>query len=317
VKHIVFGGAGFIGTNLCRRLLKTGSSILIVDNFSNSNPKNLPNSFGESLNVLNVDALDIHNNFEAIETFLDNDSLTVWQLAANSDIIKGVDDPVVDYRDTLGTTIASLQLVRNFATDTFVFSSSSAIYGDLKGLPVTEDFQKCLPISNYGLMKLASEQLIELHFSFVNSTKVRIYRFPNVIGLPLTHGVIKDLQRKLMTKPTFLDVLGDGNQTKPFMYVEDLIDAMLALNDIESNFEIFNIGPEDQGIAIRQVAEQLRNRFSPGTEIRYGSSQSGWQGDVPIYALNTSKSRGFGVKPMFDSSTAVKKVIEEIENSLK
>ena len=110
------------------------------------------------------------------------------------------------------------------SVNTFYFASSSAIYGDTGAQAVKEDHGPLLPISNYGAMKLASEAILSSHHSKFRTLK--ILRFPNVIGPMLTHGVIYDFIEKLAANPRTLKVLGDGTQTKPYLNVEDLINAI-------------------------------------------------------------------------------------------
>ena len=108
------------------------------------------------------------------------------------------------------------------------FASSSAIYGDFGETKIHEAIGPLLPISNYGAMKLASEAQIAAAAESLLE-QVNIFRFPNVVGIPATHGVIFDFVNKLINDPNQLHVLGNGTQQKAYLHAADLIDAMLLI----------------------------------------------------------------------------------------
>jgi UDP-glucose 4-epimerase len=310
--NIILGGAGLIGTNLCSELNTLGEKVIICDNLSNSRIEDIPKL--PEVHFIKVDCLDFESLLYGLTSFsLDTQEIRLWHFAANSDIAIGTKDMSIDFLNTLGTTISSLKLAEHLNISQYIFASSSAIYGTTSGVPFREDNISFNPISSYGVMKLASEKLIEIFSKKHSRLKVRIYRFPNVIGLPLTHGVIKDLFNKLILKPEFLYVLGDGNQSKPFMHVEDLVKAMIYLNNQENLFEIFNLGPSDDNIKISNISESLRDTFSPNTKILYESKSFGWEGDVPTYSFDTSKANLFGLLKHENSKNSVNRVIKQLE----
>jgi UDP-glucose 4-epimerase len=193
------------------------------------------------------------------------------------------------------------------------FASSSAIYGDLDDQPLHEDIGPLLPISNYGAMKLASEALIS---AAVESHLERAYlfRFPNVVGVPATHGVILDFVRKLMTNRNILKVLGNGTQRKAYLHVSDLVAAMLIVRSrsgIPKTLPI-NIGPVDDGVSVRWIAEEVVKRVAPAANIQFGTGNRGWLGDVPKFHYNTAKIQALGWRPELGSAAAVQRAIDEI-----
>ncbi len=193
------------------------------------------------------------------------------------------------------------------------FASSSAIYGDLGEAPLHENIGPLLPISNYGAMKLASEALIsaavESHLECAC-----LFRFPNVVGVPATHGVILDFVQKLKSTNKTLEVLGNGTQRKAYLHVSDLVAAMILVRshiDIPKVFPL-NVGPIDQGVYVSWIAEQVVKRVAPTANIEFGAGNRGWVGDVPKFHYKTDKIQALGWTPLLGSEAAVLRAIDEI-----
>lgn len=312
---IVSGGAGFIGSSVVPMLLLEGRSVVVADNFSRGARANLRDFLDcSSLTVIDADLSDR----QAVEQVFASaaklgEVSEVWHLAANSDIPAGVQDCDVDFKDTFKTTFELLRVMRDYEVPTFHFASSSAIYGDLGEKSLHESIGPLLPISNYGAMKLASEaQVSAAAESFLS--RANIFRFPNVVGVPATHGVILDFINKLTTSPDVLDVLGNGTQQKAYLHVSDLVSAMLAVRarDIEGKVEVVNIGPTDSGVTVRWIAEMVVQRINPAATLRFGKENKGWVGDVPKFNYSTDKLQGYGWKPILGSEAAILRAIDEI-----
>lgn len=312
---IVAGGAGFIGANLSRRLLAEGRVVVVIDNYSRGKVEYLNSSLATSR--LHFVASDLSLRAQTEVAFAKASALgnvdEVWHMAANSDIPAGVADSDVDLKDTFLTTAEILRCMKMYAIGGLYFASSSAIYGDLGDRPLHEDIGPLLPISNYGAMKLASEALIcAAAESYLD--RVCLFRFPNVVGVPATHGVILDFVRKLKTNDRRLDVLGDGSQRKAYLHISDLVAAMLLVRlsgDLPKTLPI-NIGPTDEGVCVRWIAEQVVKRVAPTAEILFGTSDRGWVGDVPKFHYSTEKIQTLGWRPVLGSEDAVLRAIDEI-----
>ena len=311
---LITGVAGFIGCNLAEVLLDRGYTVFGVDNFYCGQRENLSKILNHpGFQFIETEMTDLDEYADAVEKFRKRESITeVWHLAANSDIPAGIIDSKIDLRDTFMTTFFTLEIMKAFDIKILAFASSSAIYGDLGDQPLTEDIGPLLPISNYGAMKLASEAIIS---AAVESHLQRafIFRFPNVIGVPATHGVILDFIRKLSKTPGRLDVLGNGMQQKSYLHVDDLIDAMLFIRECANeNVAVFNIGGGDAGVTVRFIAEETVHKVSPGSTISYGEGEKGWIGDVPKFIYCTDKIRHLGWSPKISSKEAVRKAIQQI-----
>lgn len=316
--HIIFGGKGFIGQNLAKAIIKEGGRVLIVD----KNQWELDLIYQELLDESQVKVLhaDILSNLDdisdQIKYFIKNENPTkVWHLAANSDILAGNMDVDVDLNDTFLTTVNILKLLKNIKVDGFYFASSSAVYGDAlcKDDCFKED-SATQPISNYGAMKLASEAIIRAaHQQYLN--RCIIFRFPNVIGFPATHGVILDFIRKLEKTPKELIVLGDGNQNKPYLHVQDLVSAMLHLEKFYINsrvMETINIGSPYENVFVKQIASEVRSRVSPNATIYFGETPFGWVGDMPTVKFNIEKILATKWQCQLSGINAVRRTIDEI-----
>ncbi|HJW57963.1 MAG TPA: NAD-dependent epimerase/dehydratase family protein [Burkholderiaceae bacterium] len=312
---IVAGGAGFVGANLIPALLARGHAVVVADNYCRGNPSNLQ-SLRDSPDLHLVE-VDLSARQAVRKLFEDTTKLgklvDVWHLAANSDIPAGVMNSDVDFKDTFQTTFELLRAMCDFEVGTLHFASSSAVYGDMGEQRLHEAIGPLLPISNYGAMKLASEaQASAAAESFL--TRVNLFRFPNVVGIPATHGVILDFVNKLAKDPSVLRVLGDGTQQKAYLHVSDLVQAMLLVADRRSDkkVELINIGPTDAGATVRWIAERVVARVAPGASIAYGQGNRGWVGDVPKFNYSTDRIQSYGWQPTLDSEQAIARAVDEI-----
>lgn len=315
MSFVIAGGAGFIGSRLAEKMVSAGESALILDNLCRGSRAYLaPLEKSGRVTFMEVNLADQTATREAIERYAKEHPVeAVWHLAANSDIPAGISDASVDLRDTFMTTYSLLQAMKALGIPRLAFASSSAIYGEFPPeVALREDIGPLMPISNYGAMKLASEAAIcAAAASWLE--RAMIFRFPNVVGTPATHGVILDFVRKLKASPDRLAVLGNGSQQKVYLHVEDLIDAMLfIMKNAPGRLDIYNIGPSDAGCRVSQIAEMVVEAVSPEARIEYGSADRGWVGDVPRFRYSVDKLGKLGWQPGMNSVQAVKKAIAEI-----
>ena len=206
MKALVVGGAGFIGSHLCDALLKEGHQVVCADDFSLGTRENISHLKGNvDFCIYETDASD-RKSLE--EVFQKEKPDYVFHLAANSDIQASAKNPDVEYRNTYTTTFQILSCMREYGVKNLFFASTSAVYGDKREELLDENTPGLSPISYYGAAKLGSEALISA-FSHMNDINALVFRFPNVIGPRLTHGVIFDFIRKLQKNPAHLQILGN------------------------------------------------------------------------------------------------------------
>jgi len=302
---LIIGGAGFIGSNLVSKILQKKSDVIVVDKLSFGIVDHIDTSKSE------FHEININNTKQVIDALGGRQISEVWHLAANSDIPAGVDDMNVDLQDTFMSTASILKIMKEIECRKLYFASSSAVYGYNKNR-LYEDIGPLMPISNYGAMKLASEALISASLeSFLE--KVCIYRFPNVVGTPATHGVVLDFVRKLQADMSTLEVLGNGSQQKTYMHVSELVEAMLFINENTGNgLNYYNIGALDDGISVKQIAEETAKVVSPGAKINFQKADRGWVGDVPRFSYSVDKLRQLGWIPTMSSLEAMERAVREI-----
>lgn len=219
----ISGGAGFIGSHLTRRLLARPEvrRVVVYDNFSSGREDYLAPLAGDRrLAIVRSDLKDQDAVIAAMRG-----SEVVFHLAANPDIAKAVTQPDIDFWE--GTYLAQnvLEAMRRSGARRLLYMSGSGIYGENPGVAFAEDHGPCLPISTYGASKLACEALISAYCRMFDLT-ARAFRFANVVGPRQTHGVGYDFVRRLKAEPTRLRILGDGSQSKSYIHVEDILEAV-------------------------------------------------------------------------------------------
>lgn len=313
MKALVTGGAGFIGTHLVERLLKEGNKVICVDNFTLGKRENV-DKFIDNENY-KFYKIDINDTETFCETLKDEEIDIVYHLAANSDIQKGGKNPSVDYNDTFMTTYGVLELMRRKGIKNLFFSSTSAIYGNEMDKMLTEDLGGLLPISYYGGAKFASENFIS-SYSYMNDLNTMVFRFPNVIGPNLTHGVIFDFVKKLKNNPNELEILGDGTQTKPYIYVLDLIDCIMYMTkEISKGVSIYNVGVET-ATSVTRIADIVCEVLGyENVKYNYTGGNVGWKGDVPKFQYDLTKIHSAGWRATHTSDDAVRETVKYIKEN--
>ena len=177
-----------------------------------------------------------------------------------------------------------------------LYASGSGVYGDLGEYEASEDYGPMVPVSTYGASKLAGEALLSAYASMFDIT-AHAFRFGNVVGPRQTHGVGFDFVRRLLDDPTRLRILGDGQQSKSYIHVDDVVAAVLLTAQHDGpDFQVFNVATGDyQSVTeIAQLATEVVG-LAPGlTRFEYTGGDRGWKGDVPVVRLNTDRIRSLG-----------------------
>jgi len=306
---LVTGGAGFIGSHLADRLLLENNKVVVIDNLSLGQKCNLKQAFKNS--NFTFFETDILKYQELNKIFKDFNFDLVFHLAANSDIARSFKNPEIDLEMTFMTTFNVLKAMKENNVKKIVFSSTSAIYGQTGGKQVKENYGPLFPASHYGASKLASEAFIS---SFCENYNIQawITRFPNICGERTTHGILHDFIKKLKNNPNELEVLGDGSQSKPYLYIQDLIDAILFVYQNSSDqVNFFNLGVEDT-TSVSEIAQMVINAMNLKAKIRYTGGDRGWIGDVPKFSYDLNKIHQLGWKSKRTSNQAIQIAIQNI-----
>lgn len=326
-KVLLAGGCGFIGSHLADELIKHGYTVVCADKLI-MGEKNIAHLMDNPL--FEFHNIELSNQKIVDELFSTHSFDAVYHLAANSDIQKGGNEPGIDFNDTLLTTRTLLEGMRKNSTKNLFFASTSAVYGEKVDQLLTETTGDLRPVSYYGGCKLASESLISSYVSMCDMNVI-VFRFPNVIGPRLTHGVIYDFIRKLQKDPTQLEILGDGTQCKPYIYVKDLVEAIFSLT---ANFltdeqestgeggegyeEIYNLSVNSSGTTVTRIADIIVEEMGLlNVQYNYTGGDRGWKGDVPRFEYDISKVLSTGWKPKHTSDEAVRQSVRDALNILK
>lgn len=303
MRALIIGGSGFVGRNLVRYLLSEGAQVAVLDRVTDST-----GDFGGPF--FQGDSQNPEFVLEVLGVFQPE---VVYHLAANSDISAGVADASLDFGDTLMTTISVAQACQRHGVSQIVFASSSAIFGQVDG-PIAESMDEFfMPESWYGRAKLASEYVLRSFATANPKTAILITRFPNVVGSLATHGVIFDFVHKLRKNPSELQVLGDGNQDKPYVHVGELVKAIEHFRLRLSSGEVVsvNLGPVDT-ITVRDIAREVSAALGVEPKIHYENKSIGWVGDIPKYEFDSEMMRSAGFDIVLTSRQAVRLAAEEL-----
>jgi UDP-glucose 4-epimerase len=231
----------------------------------------------------------------ALAEAMDGHELVI-HLASNPDIARAMTSPRVDFDEGTALTFHVVEAARMTGVSEILYASGSGVYGDLGELEVTEDHGPLVPTSTYGASKLAGEAMLSSYAAMFGIT-ASVFRFGNVVGPRQTHGVGFDFVRRLRRKPEALDILGDGRQSKSYIAVDDVVNAVLMMRATrEQRFESFNVATGDY-ITVTEIALlalQVLELTEDTTELRYSGGDRGWKGDVPIVRLSTERIRARG-----------------------
>jgi UDP-glucose 4-epimerase len=292
----IVGGAGFIGGHFVDRLLASDETeeLTVYDNFSSGREWHLAAHQADArLNVVKGDVRDLEDLVAAV-----NGHDTVIHLASNPDIARALTDPAVDFDQGTLLTHHVAEAARRGGVGIVLYASGSGVYGDLGEREVSEDYGPLVPVSTYGASKLAGEALLASYTAMFGMT-VRAFRFGNVVGPRQTHGVGFDFIRRLLDDPHCLRILGNGQQSKSYIYVDDVLDAVLtAAQSATEAFSVFNVATGDY-VTVTEIAElavDVVGLPAGSTQFEYSGGDRGWKGDVPVVRVNTDRIRALGWK---------------------
>lgn len=306
---IVTGGAGFIGSYVVERLLKEGHNIIVIDNLS-SGSSDYIHTIIEKEKIVHYHQDLTCDDFA--RNFIGTDM--VWHIAANPDVRLSATDPGLHFEQNVVATFNVLEAMRFANVKRIAFTSSSAVYGDATTIPTPESYNPS-PISVYGASKLASEALINSYCHSFNM-QAWIFRLANVVGGRAKHGVIPDFIKHLLNTPEQLNVLGNGEQTKSYIYVLDCVSAMFAALKCEEVVNTVNIGTDDW-TSVREVARIVSAEMKLTPELHFSGGKRGWTGDATKMLLDISKLKGLGWCNKFRSPEAVMHATRVSHNELR
>ncbi len=304
---LVTGGAGFIGSHVVDRLVDRGTRVSVVDNLSNSTLRWLePHLDGGRITFAHLDILDTDALAEAMAG-----ADRVIHLAASVDMRVGLADNWVDVQQSIVGTRSVLEAMRRSGTKRIAFSSSSTIYGESVPRPTAEDAGPLLPISVYGAGKLGAEALLSA-YNHLYGIEAAIFRFGNVVGGRMNHGVIYDFIQKLQADPARLQVLGNGRQHKNYFLVEDCARGLIELPEqAAGGVLVVNLGAVDT-VSVTEIAEIVAAELGLRPELSYTGGERGWPGDVPTVEFVLAHAHELGWRASRSSAEAVREAARRL-----
>jgi UDP-glucose 4-epimerase len=278
---VVTGGAGFIGSNLCRTLLEQGAKVTAYDNLYSGKIEFIEDLTDKGLNFVQEDIRDA----AALEKATKN-SEVIFHLAAQTSVPFSMENPEEDSEINVVGTLNVLEAARK-AGARVVFSSSAAVYGNPEKKPTPETYP-AHPIAFYGLSKLLGENCCRF-YQEIYGLEVVMLRIFNVYG-PKCHGVIYDFLDKLQKTPDKLEVLGTGRQSRDFIYISDMVNFLLkAATSPAAVGEVFNVGTGTT-TSVSELAKMIIEILGlKGVDVYFTGGQA-WEGDMDITLADNSKA---------------------------
>src|ERR1700732_490362 len=251
-RYFLVGGAGFIGSHFTDRLLADPSvaAVTLYDNFSSGREWHYEAHHGDArFRVVRGDVKEV----DLLPSAMQGHDVVI-HLASNPDMARAAPERDIDFREGTYLTNNVVEAMRRSGTKTILYASGSGVYGDLGEKEADEDYGPLIPISTYGASKLAGEALIASYCHMFDFTGL-IFRFGNVVGPRQTHGVGFDFLRQLLKNPRRLRILGDGTQSKSYIHVRDVVDAvLLAPRRSDVGFATYNVATGDY-ITVTEIAK--------------------------------------------------------------
>lgn len=311
-RYCLVGGAGFIGSHFADALLDSGATeaVTVFDSFTSGRRWHVEHHNGDDRFML-IEG-DIRDE-EALDRAISGHDVVI-HLASNPDIAAAVDNPAIDFDDGTLLTHCVAEAARRNLVEKVLYASGSGVYGDLGNVEVNENYGPLVPVSTYAASKIAGEALLS-SYAHMFGFQVVAFRFGNVVGPRQTHGVGFDFVRRLRRDRDFLEILGDGQQSKSYVHVDDVVSGVLRAAAVATDpFEVFNLATGDY-ITVTEIAElaiECLGFERDALEVRYTGGDRGWKGDVPVMRLTSARLEATGWRCERSSAEALRAAIESM-----
>lgn len=291
---LITGGAGFIGSSLAGAFLLSRKNyhVTVLDNLTRGHLKNISKWLGSPrFEFVQGDLLDYSTSNPldqkaSLQKIVDNSDI-IFHLAANPDVAIGTVNTHIDFQQNVQATYNLLEAIRKSQPvpdsenvtgeetqkkKRVIFASSSTVYGKANKLPTPENYSPLYPISLYGSTKLACEAIISGYCHMFDIYGI-VARLANIIGPRNTHGVIYDFITKLYIHRDFLDILGNGQQNKSYLYIDDCVNALILLSELmQKNSESIieaqhNVNKQQEIPAVKNPAGEIGNPNDKNSDL--------------------------------------------------
>ena len=308
---LVTGGAGFIGSHLCERLLSDGVKVICLDNFDSfydpdikiKNAEGMTKKFQDLFELVTG---DIRNPDHLKGIFQKNRVDFVIHLAARAGVRPSIADPLLYQDVNIRGTIVLLEACKAYKIKNFIFASSSSVYGENQRVPFTEEDLDIQPVSPYGATKRAGELLCYSyhHLYGMNIACLRIFTAYGPRQRPemATHKFTR-----LIDRGEKIPIYGDGSSRRDYTYIDDLIEGILGVIRYHKGFEIYNLG-ESQTTSLIELIKLIEGAFGKKADIEMLELQPG---DVSVtYADITKAKRMLKYRPKVKMEEGIKRFVE-------
>ena len=299
-KILVTGGAGFIGFHLSKKLVELPAEVIIYDNLSSGrmeNVRDVPKAEFVEGDILNSKQL----------YSLDKADL-IFHLAAQVVVPYSMENPIEDFETNARGTLNVLEKARK-DDSRIIFASSAAVYGNPSIMPTPESYG-FHPFSCYGLSKVVGEEYCEM-YAKQYGLDVTVLRFANVYG-SRCHGVISDFFDKISRNRRKLEIIGTGLQSRDFVHVSDVVEALLSAAALEKALgETFNIG-FGKTTKIIDLAKLILKILNLTNKTTITTTNVSWHGDIDAIWFDITKAkRELGWNPRIRLEDHIKTLIAE------
>ncbi len=309
MKILVTGGAGFIGSHLARRLGLRGDSITILDNFNDF--------YDPAIKQRNIERLREDISFDLVEgdirqgdwindLFKKSQFDGVIHLAARAGVRPSLMQPVLYEEVNCIGTLHLLEAARRHGPQTFIFGSSSSVYGINSKVPFSEEDPINLPISPYATTKRSGE-LLSFNYHHLYDLQISCLRFFTVYGPSQRPEMAIHKFTRMIAEGESIPLFGDGHSQRDYTYVEDIVDGIVAALDHSYPFEIFNLGGSDT-TTLKDLVGLIGRELDVEPLVEYLPNQPG---DVPITYADVSKAkRLLSYQPKIPIDTGIARFVE-------
>jgi UDP-glucuronate 4-epimerase len=310
-KILVTGGAGFIGSHLCERLLRDGVHVICLDNFDSfydpnikiKNVQGIVKKFPDRFELITG---DIRNQELLSEFFKKNQIDLVIHLAARAGVRPSISQPLLYQDVNIRGTVVLLEACKEFGIKKLLFASSSSVYGENQRVPFSEEDLDIQPISPYGVTKRAGE-LLCYSYHHLNGMDIACFRIFTAYGPRQRPEMAIHKFTRLIDHGEKIPIFGDGSSRRDYTYIDDLIEGILSVIHHHKGFETYNLG-ESQTTSLKELVQFIEEALGKKANIEMFEPQPG---DVSItYADITKAKRMLGYQPKVNMKEGIKRFVE-------
>jgi len=308
---LVTGGAGFIGSHLCERLLNDGGRVVCLDNFDNF--------YDPNIKIKNVEAIarkyseqfelvtgDIRNHDHLMGIFQKNQIDSIVHLAARAGVRPSIVEPLLYEDVNIRGTIGLLEACKEHKIRNLIFASSSSVYGENQRVPFSERDLDIQPISPYGATKRAGE-LLCYSFHHLYGMNIACLRIFTAYGPRQRPEMVIHKFTRLIDQGEKIPLFGDGSSRRDYTYIDDLIEGILGVIHYHKGFEVYNLG-ESQTTSLKELIGLIESALGKKANIEVLAPQPG---DVSITYADISKAKQMlKYRPKVEMEEGIKRFVE-------